>query len=551
MKGKIYISLFLAALFLTRCANVVAPTGGAKDVTPPKVTEAVPANHSTGFNGRKIEISFDEFVTLNNASQNVLFSPLLKEKPDIKLSGKTVVVKFKEVLPPNTTYTINFGEAIKDFHEGNLFKDYVYSFSTGDQLDTLTLAGKVLNANDQKPVADLFVSLYTSRHCEGGTTEAIHPDSLFILPTRRAPDFVTKTDKEGNFTFHGLPAGSFLVFALNDMNANYYYDLPNETVAFLDTLVETKNDSISNSTNQKLTLYAFTAVDTTQMLLEKKLIEEGLLRFVFRHPANDANIMATSTLDSSFCYVEVWSETHDTLCWYFTPNVMDSLRVRIQYDTVNESTVLNLKYKDTKPSRGKASKALKVAGNLRNKLLMPGEDFLLRFSEPITELRLPDTLHAECVDDYGMQYRITPSGNDSTGYTLNLSDSVFFSVRSRTNDSITFKFKRGKDTDFGNLYIQVAPPEGVQAVVQLVNSRGKVVEQQLVTDSVQKVGFTRLSPEKYKLKAILDRDRNGKWSTGDYHRRFLPETILQYKDELDIKAGWDIDLEDIWHLISR
>ena len=143
--GKIKNILLILALFLlTRCANVVAPTGGAKDAMPPKVTEAVPANHSIGFNGRKIELTFDEFVTLNNASQNVLFSPLLNTKPDIKLSGKTVVIKFKEGLPSNTTYTINFGEAVKDFHEGNLFKDYFYCFSTGDHLDTLTLPVRLL-----------------------------------------------------------------------------------------------------------------------------------------------------------------------------------------------------------------------------------------------------------------------------------------------------------------------------------------------------------------------------------------------------------------------
>ena len=542
MKMKIKnILLFFVALSMTRCANVVAPTGGPKDVTPPKVKEAVPANHSTGFSGRKIEFSFDEYVTLNNASQQMLFSPLLKEKPDIKLSGKTVVIKFKEDLQPNTTYTLLFGEAVKDLHEGNLFKDYSYSFSTGDRLDTLTLAGKVLNADDQKPLADLFVTLYAAE-------DQPDLDSLFTHPTHRAPDFITKTDKNGCFSFNGLPEKSFLMFALNDMNGNYYYDMPNESVAFIDTLVRTTNDSVIHATNQNFTLYAFTVVDTTQMLLEKKLVDEGCLRFVFRKPENNANIVATSVLDPSFQCVEVWSDTHDTLCWYFTPNVMDSLKVRIEYDTVNEEIPFNLRYREPKQQRGKNTKALKVGSNLRNKALMPGEEFLLQFSEPVTELRLPDTVRCERVDDHGMRYRIVPFGNDSTGFVLNLSDSLFFSVRGRTNDSLSFKFKRAKETDFGNLFIQVDPPQGAQAVIQLVNSRDVVVDQQVVTDSVQRIGFTRLHPEKYKLKAIIDRDKNGKWSTGDFHRRFLPETTLQYKDELDIKAGWDIDLEEIWHL---
>ena len=538
LRGRHIVFFALAAaLLLSACANVVAPTGGAKDVTPPKVTEAVPANQGTGFNGRKIELTFDEYVTLNNANQNVIISPLLKEKPDIKLSGKTVVVKFKEDLQPNTTYTIDFGAAIKDLHEGNQLKDYVYSFSTGDHIDTLTLAGKVLNADDQKPASDLFVILYDANN---------NPDSLFLLPCQQAPDFITKTDKDGNFTFHGLPDASFLVFALNDMNANYYYDLPNETVAFLDTVVSTKYDSI-NTTNQKLTLYAFKATDTTQMLLEKKLIDEGLLRFVFRHPAKDANIVINSKLDDSFQLTQVWSRDRDTLCCYFLPGIMDSLRVNIHYDTIDESTVFNLKYKDSKPSRGKTSKTLKVSNNLRNKMLMPMEEFQLRFSEPVMDLRLPDSVHFERVDEYGMIYRITPFNNDSASYYLNLSDSVFFSVRGRTNDSISLKFKRAKETDLGNIFITVVPPDNTQAVVQLLNSKKAVLEQKVI-DSTTRLEFRQLLPEKYQLKAIIDNDKNGRWSSGDFHKRFLPEKCLEYKDLLEVKSGWDIDLDAPWEL---
>ena len=125
MKRKnLNILPFLMALLLTRCANQVAPTGGPRDVTPPRVVEAQPANHDVGFEGSTIEITFDEYITLNNAAQQVLFSPPLDVKPDIRLRNKTVVIKLKSDLRPNTTYTVDFGEAVKDFHEGNLFKDY-------------------------------------------------------------------------------------------------------------------------------------------------------------------------------------------------------------------------------------------------------------------------------------------------------------------------------------------------------------------------------------------------------------------------------------------
>ena len=551
--------LLLTAFLAQRCANVVAPTGGAKDITPPKVVEAKPANRSTGFEGHRVQVTFDEYVTLNNASQEVLVSPPLTSKPDVKLNGKTVSIKFKEELKPNTTYTIHFGEAVKDLHEGNLFKNYSYSFSTGEVIDTLSLKGKVLNADDKKPAADLFVGLYAASDSLGAVNDSLYDasnDSLFVQPLRRAPDFIAKTDKEGGFRFHGLPDRRFLVFVLADMNANLYYDLPNEKVGFLDTLVS-PTDTVTP------TLYAFTEVDTTQMLLESKLMEEGLLRFVFRQPADSVNVFTCDSLPIDFRMVEVWSQQHDTLCWYFTPEVMDSIRVQIHSDVdtlINKELRFSLHYKGTKPRDERNARTLKVSNNLKNNLLMPGEDFLLRFSEPVVDIRLHDTswliantdtlcntMRFEQTDTYGMEYRLSTTVYDTVSYSLNMIDSVFYSVRGRTHQAFNVKFKRAKDTDFGNIIIKVCPPVRYQVVVQLLNSKGTVLDRRVV-DSTSEVAFRQLLPGKYKLQAIIDADRNGKWSTGNFHRRFQPETVIPYMDELDLKAGWDIAPDAVWEL---
>lgn len=543
MVKKSYIRFFLfgAILLLTRCANQVAPTGGPKDTTPPQVTEAQPAHRSTGFNGRRIELTFDEYVTLNNASQQVLVSPPLSNKPDIKLNNKTVVIKLKEDLKPNTTYTIDFGEAVKDLHEGNLFKDYVYCFATGEVLDTLTLSGTVIDAETQKPVEKCYVGLYAVRHCEEHGDEAIQTesDSLFNLPCQQPPDYLTRTDKEGHFHFIGLPDQPFLVFALEDMNANLFYDLPNERVAFIDSLV-CPSDSVH------LAMTAFTEADNTQMLLEHKLVEEGLLRFAFRQPADSVSIDLSWPETDTFQMVQVWSAHHDTLCCWFTPNVLDTLRANIHYDTlININSTVNLQYRDAKLRRGAVSKTLKVATNLRNKMLMPGDDFLLKFAEPITYINI-DTCF-EQADEYGMVFRYKGDVAATDTVSLHLSDSVFFSVRGRTNDSLDVQIRRAREADFGNIYIKVSPPEGKQVVVQLLDGKDRVVDQRVV-DSVMRVGFSQLLPEKYKLQAIIDTDRNGRWSTGNFHRRFLPEVVVPYKDALDLKAGWDIDLDDVWDI---
>jgi hypothetical protein len=598
--------MLLTAFLTQRCANAVAPTGGPQDTRPPVVVEAVPENHSVNFVGKKIEITFDEYITLDNASQNVMISPPLSEKPDIKLKNKTVVIKFKENLAANTTYTIDFGTAIKDLHEGNPFKDYVYSFSTGDYLDTLCIAGKVLNASDKKPVENAYVSLYSADR-----------DNLDSLPMTTTPNYITKTDKEGNFRLTGLADRQYLVFALKDANSNLYFDLPNEEVAFLDTLVPASylqtpkpqvadttatdstlliNDSIptaiadslleipsDSSTiipkdtisqrvfDQKalnLTLYMFTEVDSTQVLLEKKLIEEGLLRFAFRHPAKEAVVMTPEMLPDTFNLVSIHSAEYDTVWWYFTPNVKDSLWVQVKYDTViNDSSRYSLKFKESggNKRRKREVEKLKVTDNLLGRGgLIAGEDLILKFSEPIIDYQMRDSavfkrdttifynqLAFEPADEDGLKYRLTTPFAADSSYSFEIPDSVFWGIRGRTNGPIRVDFHILKDDEYGNIYITVVPPEGMkQVVVQLTNENGKVLKEEIIKQK-QEVMFEHLMPAKYKLRAILDADGNGKWSTGNYHRHTLPETVIDYKDLLEIKAGWDIDLEEAWDLNQK
>ena len=157
-------------------------------------------------------------------------------------------------------------------------------------------------------------------------------------------------------------------------------------------------------------------------------------------------------------------------------------------------------------------------------------------------------LDFEPVDEYGLQYRLKTSVKEGINYSFEIPDSVFFGIRGRTNGPIKADFHVLKDDEYGNIYITVAPPEGIpQVVVQLTDESGKTLQQQVITKK-QEVMFEYLLPAKYKLRAILDADANGKWSTGNYHRRTLPETVVEYKDPLDLKAGWDIDLEEVWEL---
>lgn len=550
-------------LSFIRCANIVSPTGGPKDTVPPIVLLATPENQSTNFNEKVIHITFDEYVTLNNPNSNILISPPLEENPDYKLNGKSLIIKFKETLKDETTYSINFGESIKDLHEGNIFKDYSYVFSTGENIDSLTIEGKLLQAIDHKPSADYFVMLY----CDENDTI-----SLDSLPYLVKPYYITKSDKEGKFKFSGLKDSDYLVFALKDENSNLRFDLPNESIAFLDSLVKPiynsqatiDNDSVNQEVNktEPIVLYSFLEEDTVQKLLKKEIVEDGLLRFAFNRPAQDVKIEVLESLPDTFNIYPTYSANYDTILWYFTPN-KDSLLFTINYDTlINDTTQMSLQVRKTNTRRGKQeniSKSLEIKTNISAGKLTPEQDLILTFKEPITDIMMRDTslyivdndtiindLHFVKIDSFGLKYKLDKTLVPEKSYKIIVPDSVFYSFKGITNDTTEFSFKVPEISQYGNIFVTVEVPENVpQIIVELLDDKDKLVAKQIVSET-QKVEFKYLSPKKYKLKAIIDKDGNGKWSPGNYGKKLLPEDIYFHKDVFDVKANWDIDLEETW-----
>ena len=274
--------------------------------------------------------------------------------------------------------------------------------------------------------------------------------------------------------------------------------------------------------------------------------------------------MTPEMLPDSFNLVTLTSSNYDTICWYFTPNVKDSLWVQVKLDTlINDSSRYSLKYKEQNPRRNRVPEPMKVTTNLVGQGgLVAGNDLILTFSEPVVRYEMRDSavfrrdtiayyneLAFEPADEHGLKYKLLNRIENNVNYRIEIPDSVFFGIRNRTNAPIKLDFHLLKDEEYGNIYITVAPPEGMrQVVVQLTDESGKTTLKEEIITKRQEVMFEHLAPAKYKLRAILDADGNGKWSTGNYVRRILPETVIEYKNPLEIKAGWDIDLEEVWEL---
>ena len=571
------IVVIIVLLTLCRCANIVTPTGGPKDEKAPVVLDASPANNSTNFKGKSIHLNFDEFVTLNNASNNVIISPPMNKKPTFRTSGKSVIIKFEEPLKPNTTYSINFGDAIKDLHEGNVLSGYTFNFSTGDKIDSLSLKGKVTSASELTAVSDMIVGLYANDN------DTLTLDSL---PYRVKPSYITTTDKNGNFEFSGLADNEYLLFALKDNNSNLIYDLPNEEIAFNSDLVRPyfidnhivknavndtiSNDSIADDTKPEYRtyeLFSFVQEDSIQKVFKKELVEDGLFRFVFRYPATDVDITAQEPLPDTFNMMKVYSARKDTVLLYFTPN-KDSLWISINNGVnISDTTHYSLKPRKSVTRRRRNQeetttvRRLTAKNNLKNNKLKPEQPLIFTFNEPIVAVHQPDTLffvenkdtvyrkaHFEKLDEYGFKYQIINDLKPDNKYRLIVPDSVFFGIRNVTNDSITLRFEVQEESMFGNIYITVNVPDNVpQVIVELLSGNDKVVDKQIITKT-QELSYEFLDPGKYKLKAILDLDANGVWSPGNFNKRLQPEKIVFYNGTLEVRANWDIDIDEPWNI---
>jgi hypothetical protein len=232
-------SVFIAAALTgsSGCANIIPPAGGPRDSLPPQLISAVPADSTLNFRGDRITLTFDEYIDLQDVANNLLFTPTMGTNPEVSVKLRTITVRLRDTLDPNTTYIFNFGNAIKDLNEGNVLTAFTYTFSTGPALDSLTLSGKVVMAETGRIDTTLQVLLHKNAS-----------DSAII---KERPRYVTKLDAGGNFTFRNLPAGTFYIYALGNAGLLRRYTSKNQDLAFSDTPILVRSGVPS------LTLYAY------------------------------------------------------------------------------------------------------------------------------------------------------------------------------------------------------------------------------------------------------------------------------------------------------
>lgn len=540
---KYFIVVCSIFLLLFGCAKIVTPTGGPKDVTPPKVIAEKPENGATKFSGKSIKITFDEFVTLNNPIENVIFSPPLGERIDYATKGKSIVIKLNDTLKVNTTYNILFSDCIQDFHEGNKLVGYDYAFSTGDSIDDAKLFGIVENAETFKPEKGCFVMLYTE-----------YVDSL---PLTTRPHYLTKTNDKGIFVFNHLKNQLYKIFVLKDINSNLKYDLPNESISFLEEMVAAsyyKNEStVALDSAQHLHLLLFTEEDTAQLKQPEINPQKGLHRFPYKKPLKSYSLQFENAADLE--YFDFINETKDTISLYLKNHFEDSL---VLYITRDESFIDTLElhpFKNTtKIGRNRTIQIPKLSITVINKdeLYKPT---ILNFSYPIRQIDSAELLivseikakndtaivYFSVKDTFTTNITILFFFEPKIKYTILLKDSLLWGYDETTHDSLNVVITKKNEKDYGNLFVEyLIPGNEYDYIIYLIQGNDKIIQKNTISKS-QKIGYQHLPQATYALKIIEDRNRNGKWDTGNYRKKIQPERIIRVKKEVSVRGFWDVE----------
>lgn len=561
---------YVAALFLFSCAQQVAPTGGPKDDTPPKILSEVPENLSTDFAGKLIVISFDEFIQLTSPAEQIIISPPVRIQPSYQLKKKSLVVKFEEPLSPNTTYTINFGQAIRDNNEGNILANYTYVFSTGAHLDSMSVKGRLTDVLTGEPEKDALVMLYKN--------------DVDSLPLDTLPDYFTRTDDNGSFLIKHVADQPYKIFALKDENANYKFDVPTEKIGFLDSLiipfapptVTVQDSAATDSTVIKVgkqgsgipdyNLTMFVEDDTTQFLKKSYCEYYGKLVFVYNLPVSGFGLEMDGVSFKKQWKLIDFSEQGDTVAVWTTDVVPDTMNLLVSTDKLETDTVeLVMKARTDEievanKSKGKGARKSQTekfalsatARPSRNQSPKPNEPLVLEWNHPIigtdlSKVKLYEDsvrvkFEVETTDPALRKFGFNYPWKKDSKYRLLVLDSAFTDLYGLWNDTVEVNFTGIDKIAFGELSLKILENPNSSIVIQLLNSSKAVVEEKSI-DKAQTVLFDKLVPGKYNIQVITDLDGNGKWDSGRYSQKRQPEPINTIQKDSEVRANWNLELE--------
>jgi len=516
-------------IVLFSCAQIVPLTGGDKDLDAPKELESSPANGSIGFSSESITIEFDEYIKLTNVSSQLIVSPLMETAPEILVKGKKLVIKLKSELSTNTTYSLNFGNAISDITENNIFPNYKYVFSTGDYIDSLSYSGTVINAFDQAVQDNIYVLLYDQ-----------FEDSV---PLKELPRYVALTNKKGEFSITNIANGQYKLFAINDINSNYLFDLPNEEIGFKTEIITLDSSKTKNF------ISLFEEESELQFIAKSEHKSYGKIDFVLNLPTEDLNM---TPLNKTFNeQLENWSiieanNSGDSITlWLYAEAFDKEIELLIKdgneiIDTVNFEVIDQSELKDS---------TLSVSSNVSSSLDL-NKNIIFNINRPFTKyssdnIKLYEDsaiVSSTFFTDIGLrEFELVYDFKENTNYQLFIPPNSFEDIYGLKNDTVKLDFKTKKESDYGIINLNINPNFSGNYIIQLSKNKKIITESYFTGEQTKQYKY--LPAGVYSLKLIIDSNGDKKWNTGNYLEGLQPEKVIIYNKEIKIRANWDNDIK--------
>ncbi len=523
------LGLALAAIvaFTSSCANIGEVTGGLQDTIPPKIIRETPANFTLQFDAKQIELVFDEYLKPGGFAQQFIVSPPFKNKPEFKLAGKKLTLIINDTLQENATYALSFGNGLADLNEGNAIKGYKYVFSTGNHIDSLAIKGAVKGIEAISKYDDFIAMLFPI-------------DSLIIdsVPLQKLPLYYSKLDEQGQFEIEYLKEDFFRLLVIEDKNGNFKYDPGTDAVAFFP-------DSIPAGAELEMPLLVFTE-DKASMPQSPRTRSPYEIVVSFTAPY-DSVIAYTLSTDYEII-AQQRSKNRDSLTIFLDKPIVDSLYVVLRRP--EKSDTLKAKLGSQKMPNWTLKSSVSQSLN-------PNDSLLIQSSQPILGIDsskvLLTTLSADN-EENTLSYQMTIDENRllvnihferkiDSKYKLTLLPGALNSYATLKHDTLINSFITKKKEDLGLLVMKIEMDSILPVFIELSDTKGNLILKDKLAQGSYTLRIDNMEPGSYKLKAVYDRNQNIRWDTGNYLKALQPEEILNYPEDIQLRANWDLDLE--------
>lgn len=573
------------------CANIGNPSGGPIDKTPPIFMRSNPTPNAVNVKDRKIEIFFDEIVTLKDPSTKIIVSPAQTEMPRMSALGRKVTVELVDSLLPNTTYTIDFSNSIQDNNEGNAIDNFAFAFSTGSVIDSMRVSGYVLDSRTLEPMQSVVVGLQSNL-----ADSAFHKEKL---------QRVALTNDRGQFTIRNVSPGSYHIFALKDLDRDYKFGNPTEDIAFLDSIIvpsigtREAADTVYNDLNEidtimratrpayfpnDILLSMFNEDRKSQYLANNLRVDSTRISLTFAAASDtlpSLSIVGRNDVPDQWYTLER-SQTNDTLTYWIRPPHLvsaDTLMVATTYlrtDTASNlswgTDTLKFTFQRQKAKKKKKNEETDSLEQIRFMELHPLANgtqevyapLLLQTGTPIERysreafhlqrklqndtIFYPAEIKSIALRDSTLNRRdlvLKVDWEPGAAYTLAVDSLAMTDIYGLQTKPLKVDFNVRKMEEYGNIVFNITAVRD-SAIVELLDGTEKIVLRAPVKN--HRAELLNLLPGKYYARLFIDRNGNGKYDTGNYDMHLQPEETVYYPGAINLKKNWDV--EQTWDIYA-